>query len=234
MFPRQLLESGEESRSSKAGYAGKPLIWHGFCYGSCCDLLHHVGQPGLNLSGIRKGEPTMKTTLRNLSLAVCLLAFSAGPALAATIVYEFPLGGDQEVPANDSAAFGVGKLTLDGNLGELELVVVGIDVADLVAVGGMNAPIHIHQGAVGVNGGILVHVPFEFIEGNTLGFVASRSFDFSDQVVELIRAGMTYVNVHTTAFPAGEIRGQIVPLPAGAVLLGSAMLVLGWVRRRQL
>ena len=30
-----------------------------------------------------------------------------------------------------------------------------------------------------------------------------------DELVRAIRAGATYANVHTTTFPAGEIRGQI-------------------------
>jgi hypothetical protein len=32
-----------------------------------------------------------------------------------------------------------------------------------------------------------------------------------DSVLRLMRAGQAYVNVHTTAFPGGEIRGQINP-----------------------
>ena len=31
-----------------------------------------------------------------------------------------------------------------------------------------------------------------------------------DSLVVLMRNGMAYLNVHTTAFPGGEIRGQIV------------------------
>jgi CHRD domain len=30
-----------------------------------------------------------------------------------------------------------------------------------------------------------------------------------DELVDAIRAGFTYANVHTTAFPPGEIRAQI-------------------------
>ena len=36
----------------------------------------------------------------------------------------------------------------------------------------------------------------------------STGFNF-DAVVSRIRDGTAYVNVHTTQFPAGEIRGQI-------------------------
>ena len=34
-----------------------------------------------------------------------------------------------------------------------------------------------------------------------------------------IQGGLTYINFHTTQFPAGEIRGQIVPEPSSAALL---------------
>jgi hypothetical protein len=30
-----------------------------------------------------------------------------------------------------------------------------------------------------------------------------------DELLEAIRAGVAYVNVHTSTFPAGEIRGQL-------------------------
>jgi CHRD domain/PEP-CTERM motif len=51
-----------------------------------------------------------------------------------------------------------------------------------------------------------------------------------------IENGETYLNIHTTNFPGGEIRGFLVaaPEPASLVLLGSALLSFGLMRRRKL
>ena len=49
-----------------------------------------------------------------------------------------------------------------------------------------------------------------------------------------LQNGLWYLNIHTAAFPGGEIRGQVqvVPEPGSLLLLGGALAALAALRRR--
>src|SRR5207245_2428523 len=61
---------------------------------------------------------------------------------------------------------------------------------------------HIHRAPPGVAGPIIVPLPL----GSFTGFAAILS---TADVANLL-AGNLYVNVHSAAFPGGEIRGQLI------------------------
>jgi hypothetical protein len=77
---------------------------------------------------------------------------------------------------------------------------------------------HVHIGPAGVIGSVIV--PFTILAQS--GIVASGSIDLSRPITQgnitisgdslrvLFDNGNAYVNLHTAAFPGGEIRGQIV------------------------
>ncbi|MEL7415292.1 MAG: CHRD domain-containing protein, partial [Pseudomonadota bacterium] len=62
--------------------------------------------------------------------------------------------------------------------------------------------------------------------GSSVGF---------DDFLALMSGSEVYFNVHTDAFPGGELRGQVAPVPvpaAGGLLLGAVLAGVAVRRRR--
>jgi hypothetical protein len=104
--------------------------------------------------------------------------------------------------AGDPDGFGSASFTFDG-----DQVCFGITVANLDAPGAA----HIHRGAKDVNGPIVVQLtqPATGDPGASSGCVA-----IDPALAAEIQANPRgfYANVHTTAFPAGAVRGQLKSL----------------------
>jgi hypothetical protein len=84
-----------------------------------------------------------------------------------------------------------------------------------IIVEGLTGPItgsHIHNAPAGTNGGV-VHA-LTFTEESAGVWVSSGTWDSSNgltsALVDELKAGNLYVNIHTAAHTSGEIRGQIV------------------------
>ena len=130
--------------------------------------------------------------------------------------------------ATMNAANEVGTVASSGT-GTADYTVDGGTVSYTVTFTGLTANAnagHIHVGPAGVNGGVTV--PFT-VPRNTAGtftgtFTAANvaaasttdggvGVDAGDYngLLQLMRAGETYTNIHTTANQGGEIRGQNQP-----------------------
>lgn len=130
------------------------------------------------------------------------------------------LSGDQEVPAVETNATGqaIFQLSKDGMTLSYKLIVANINDVRMA---------HIHLAPAGVNGGVVVWLypasaPPVLIPGKSNGILAQGEITEADvtgalaaedepfeALLEAIKAGNTYVNVHTVAYGGGEIRGQI-------------------------
>lgn len=109
------------------------------------------------------------------------------------------LSSENEVPPSGTGASGEAEVVLDSRRGEVCVEIEAEDLAGDVVAG------HIHVGAAGVNGPVVVDLGVDSAE-----FEAC----ISDVDRALIRAigrnpAGYYVNVHTTEVPSGEIRGQL-------------------------
>lgn len=148
----------------------------------------------------------MKRLLTILA-AIALLAAVPAVAVAAEEMFGATLGGDKEVPPVTTTASGSATVTIsdDGSSITYSVTYSGLS-GDLAAS-------HIHLGASGTNGGILfplAHGPSPF-SGTLTSADLTATGDVStyEQALAAIRAGNTYVNLHTAANAGGEIRGQL-------------------------
>ncbi len=112
-------------------------------------------------------------------------------------IYAFDLCGQQEVPPNTSLAEGVAIVSMSR-------LNTHLDYAYIVdGLSGMATAAHVHTGASGVAGPVLLPVSLP-------DPVGSGQFEADGNLFVQLESGNTYLNVHTAAFPGGEIRGQIV------------------------
>ena len=119
--------------------------------------------------------------------------------------------GFEQVPASDSQATAQADLTINVATGDVQGGLVTSGVAANAA--------HIHDAFAGSNGPVLI--PLDQDAGDATVFTVPAGTMLDSTGVDRLLAGALYVNVHSAAAPAGEIRGQI--LPDGFVLLFSEL-----------
>ena len=157
--------------------------------------------------------------------AVALVAICA-PAQAALFTFNANLSGLNETVPNASPGTGFGTVVLDD--------VAGTFTADLSWSGLVAAATagHIHGPAPqGTNAAVL----FPFTVPNvTAGSMLQQSFAITPTQITQLKTGLYYMNLHTSTFPGGEIRGQLleaVPEPVTLGLIGVGLLGLVGARR---
>lgn len=197
----------------------------------------------------------MKKILVFIMMATPLL-FAAPFSHAALVKFNADLDGPSEFPVNDSPGTGFSSVDLDTVANTLR---VQISFTDLF---GSTTASHIHccvsQFEVPSTAGVATVVPTftGFPLGVTSGtydevfdltlassfnpaFIAANGGTVAGAAAVLTEgmlAGESYVNIHTTQFPAGEIRGFLqveqVPEPETIGLLGLGLGSI-WVSRRR-
>ena len=199
----------------------------------------------------------MTTTRLTASLlaagALSVMALgAASTASAGPITYHAELTGAAEFPSNASPGTGNAIVTFDDDADTLRV---------FVTFSGLTAPVtaaHIHcctafplAGTVGVatttptftdfpggvSAGTYDHtfdltLPASF----SAAFIAANGGTAAGAEAALgagLAAGRSYLNIHTSAFPGGEIRGFLIPEPASLALFGLGFAGLAAARRRQ-
>lgn len=134
------------------------------------------------------------------------------------------LSGKEEVPPNESPSAGLAWVKITDDKIGYEVNVTDTDKVNAA---------HIHIAEAGKNGPVVLTLfkggPTEQVNG-TVGEANVTASNLEGpmkgkEVTDLVTAmknGTTYVNVHTTDFPDGEIRGQLMDSKAAANMSASA------------
>lgn len=188
----------------------------------------------------------------NRLVSAAFIALLAGTAYAAPIKYVAFMDGASENPSNASPGIGVATLFYDDAANTLR---VQATFADLLAP---TTVAHIHC-CVAPPGNIGVATPLPTFPGFPAGVTAGaydQTFDLTlasswnaafitanggtpagaeAALAAGLLAGQAYFNIHTSLFPAGEIRGFFaVPEPGTLGLLGLALFGAAAFGRRRL
>jgi hypothetical protein len=176
----------------------------------------------------------------------------AQAAFAGTIIYETNLLGSLEVPSNTSPGTGFAEVIVDTTAQTMEVQVsfsglLGTTTASHIhccttAPGSGNAGVATTTPTftlfpLGVTSGTYDHT-FDLTASSSYNpaFVTAEGSVVNAEAALLagLAADETYLNIHTTVVPGGEIRGYLVatPEPATIFLSGGGLLGLSILRRR--
>ena len=166
----------------------------------------------------------------NLITALVVVFSCAARSQGATIMFSIFLDGVQETPANASPGTGTGSLSLDDATGDYTTAGTFSALIFTTTLAHIHGPAAIGDGPAGIIDPLTVDI------GVTSGTFSGAGTFSAAEMADLL-GNLYYVNIHTTSFPGGEIRGQIlkIPEPASVVLLGCGALVVvaaAWRRRR--
>jgi hypothetical protein len=118
------------------------------------------------------------------------------------IQFTAKMDGSQETPPVTTTATGTGAFVLNA---------AGTALSYTVTVNGVtiNAG-HFHNGPVGVGAGVVKNLTFVNNTASGVWSSTDASQPLTDSLLSELLRGRLYVNVHTTANPNGEIRGQVL------------------------
>jgi len=119
------------------------------------------------------------------------------PAPNPNVKFIATLNGASEVPVNASTATGTATLTFNKDTKIFSIVTT------FSGVTATNS--HIHKGALGVSGGVVFGFTSPITSPINYTSIALDATQEAD-----LNANMYYVNIHSAAFPGGEIRGQLI------------------------
>ncbi len=146
---------------------------------------------------------TRRNALTMKFLAVVILALAGGASVAQAadlVAFTGQLAGASETPPNNSAGTGTVEASLNKASAELKWKVVYSGLSGPAGAGHFHGP-----AAPGQNAGVALG-----FKGSVESPITGEATLTPEQMKDLLD-GKWYVNLHTKAYPGGEIRAQLTP-----------------------
>jgi hypothetical protein len=114
------------------------------------------------------------------------------------------LNGGQEVPTSTSTATGGGIVSVSRDMSNAHVMYVASGLSSA------ETSTHIHNGVMGVSGGVAYDLSSAYMNNGVFTYLKSTDASpFTMAAAHKDLADSLYINIHTTNFPNGEVRGQI-------------------------
>ena len=130
------------------------------------------------------------------TIAAALISLTAYSSAAFGDEIRVALSGEMEVPPVKTAANGNGTITVNADM------TVG---GSVMTTGLMGTMAHVHQGAAGTNGPVVIHLS----KSGDASWAVPAGAKLTEAQYQAYKAGELYINVHSAENKAGEIRGQL-------------------------
>jgi hypothetical protein len=114
-------------------------------------------------------------------------------------IFEASMTPSQEVPPTASTASGAAEVQFNENTNKLSWKVTYTGLSAAVTGGHIHGP-----AAMGQNAGVVIPFTGDLNAQPITGETTITPAQFAD-----LSAGLYYVNIHSSKFPGGEIRGQL-------------------------
>jgi hypothetical protein len=141
------------------------------------------------------------TLVKKAAFAIAVLGLAACGTMSSMMgggtTSRVHLTGAEEVPPVSTSAMGDGSFTVGSD---------GAVKGSVSTTGVQGTAAHIHQGAKGQNGPVIVPLTKN---GDT--YTAPDGAKLNEAQISAYKAGNLYVNVHSAANKGGEIRAQLQP-----------------------
>jgi CHRD domain len=155
------------------------------------------------LQGLLRQNLASRLLVRTILIAAVIVSCGAMPARATLWTFNNTLDGSQETPPNSSPGTGSLTATLDDVTGQMD---VSGSYQNLIGVTGDS---HVHCCAPPGQPALILFYLTNNPPGTQSGTFTGSAVLSADYVQNVL-SGLSYVNVHTSEVPGGEIRGQIM------------------------